>query len=76
MTDDGKKGKRVGAKTPQVMDEKVRMALKAAAEALDIAADWNVDDVQIQTEVAGIEVNDEGFMSTRDLARYLRALLL
>ena len=61
------------------MNSEVRVALLIAAKALDIAADWNLDEVQVnpppewQLEARG-EDPAEGWCSTRELAEKLREL--
>lgn len=65
------------------MDKKlqveVKKALEIAASALDIAADWNLTDVQVNPPVewglnAYTEDEDEGWCSTRELAGKLKKL--
>lgn len=65
------------------MDKKlqveVKKALEIAANALNIAADWNITDVQVNPPVewglnAYTENEDEGWCSTRELAGKLKEL--
>ncbi len=59
--------------------DEIKQALKIAADALDIAADWNVSDVQVNPpkewalEAYGEDAED-GWCSTRELAKKLREL--
>lgn len=57
----------------------LKQALKIAADALDIASDWNVGQVQVNPPKeweldGGDEDPEDGWCSTRDLARKLRQL--
>lgn len=57
----------------------LKQALKVAADALNIASDWNVDQVQVNPPLewdldGGDEDPADGWCSTRDLARKLEAL--
>lgn len=59
--------------------KKLKQALQVAADALDIASDWNVDQVQVNPPKeweldGGDEDAEDGWCSTRDLARKLRQL--
>lgn len=65
------------------MDKKlqveVKKTLEIAASALDIAANWNLTDVQVDPPVewglnAYTEDEDEGWCSTRELATKLKEL--
>ncbi len=65
------------------MDKKlqveVKKALEITASVLDIAADWNLIDVQVDPPKewgldAYMEDKDEGWCSTRELAAKLRKL--
>lgn len=61
------------------MNEEVRKALLIAADALEIAGDWNVADVQVYPpEEWGLESYSEnaqdGWCSVRQLAKKLREL--
>ena len=59
--------------------KKLKEALKVAADALSIAADWNVNQVQVNPPKewnldGGDENPEEGWCSTSSLARKLRQL--
>lgn len=59
--------------------KKLKEALKVAADALDIASDWNVGQVQVNPPKewdldGGDEDAEDGWCSTRALATKLRQL--
>ena len=59
--------------------KELKQALAIAAEALSIAADWNVNQVQVNPPKewgldGGDEDPEEGWCSTSDLARKLKQL--
>ncbi len=61
------------------LQTEVKKALEIAASALDIAADWNLPDVQVNPPKewgldAYTEDKDDGWCSTRELAEKLRKL--
>lgn len=63
----------------QLNEKELKTALLIAAEALDIASDWNVRDVQVYPPSEwGLESYGEnaadGWCSTRQLAKKLRQL--
>ena len=59
--------------------EKLRQALRVAADALNIVADWNLSDIQVNPpkewglETIGEDIAD-GWCSTRQLAAKFREL--
>jgi hypothetical protein len=61
------------------VNREVKQALEIAANALDIVADWNIDNVQVNPPVewkldAWGEDTADGWCSTRELAQKLREL--
>lgn len=65
--------------TPEDKIKELKAALKVAADALSIAADWNVGQVQVNPPKewnldGGDEDPADGWCSTRDLSRKLRQL--
>jgi len=61
------------------MDEEIKMALEIAATALDIAADWNVPEIQVNPPKewglkSYTEDEADGWCATRQLAEKLRQL--
>lgn len=54
--------------------QELKEALRVAADALSIAADWNVDDVQVDVpETWGLDAED-GMYRTNEIANKIRQL--
>jgi len=55
--------------------EKMRAALRVAADAMDIADDWHLETVEVDVSgLPGVERNGDGMVYTADLATYFREL--
>jgi hypothetical protein len=55
------------------MDKRTQ-AMLVAADALDIAADWNLDTVEVDAPEDWYNGEEPGWISTRTIARKLREL--
>lgn len=54
--------------------DKRTQAMLIAADALDIASDWNLDTVEVDVPEDWYDGEEPGWISTRTIAKKLRAL--